>query len=166
MQLHECSKETKNKSYVPFFAYLLFYVPLKNFSLIGDITITGEGLQNLGPCSALRAGMDLYLATPAVTRGIIYFSGLIRRTAPFSRLLRLAKGCGGPILIWILTGPHSVASCDTQGDAEDIFLPGFSNVLDNMSFPGFMDFFSFTKAYTSKLHKDTDTDRTVSYLLL
>jgi hypothetical protein len=29
-----------------------------------------------------------------------------------------------------------------------------------------MDFFSFTKAYTSKLHKDTDTDRTVSYLLL
>jgi hypothetical protein len=31
--------------------YLLFYVPLKNFSL----TIAGEGLQNLGLCSALRA---------------------------------------------------------------------------------------------------------------
>jgi hypothetical protein len=30
--------------------YLLFYVPLKNISL----TITGEGLQNLGLCSALR----------------------------------------------------------------------------------------------------------------
>jgi hypothetical protein len=29
----------------------LFYVLLKNFSL----TITGEGLQNLGLCSALRA---------------------------------------------------------------------------------------------------------------
>jgi hypothetical protein len=31
--------------------YLMFYVPLKNISLI----IAGEGLQNLGLCSALRA---------------------------------------------------------------------------------------------------------------
>jgi hypothetical protein len=31
--------------------YLLFYVPLKN----GDVTIAGEGLQNLGLCSALMA---------------------------------------------------------------------------------------------------------------
>jgi hypothetical protein len=31
--------------------YLRFYVPLKNFSL----TIAGEGLHNLGLCSALRA---------------------------------------------------------------------------------------------------------------
>jgi hypothetical protein len=35
--------------------YLLFYVPLKNFSLNGDVTITGEGLQNLDLCSALMA---------------------------------------------------------------------------------------------------------------
>jgi hypothetical protein len=36
--------------------YLLFYVPLKNFSLkYGDVTIAGEGLQNFGLCSALRA---------------------------------------------------------------------------------------------------------------
>jgi hypothetical protein len=37
--------------------YLLFYVPLKNISLTvyGDVTIAGEGLQNLGLCSALRA---------------------------------------------------------------------------------------------------------------
>jgi hypothetical protein len=36
--------------------YLLFYVPLKSFSLIyGDVTITGEGLQNLGLYSELRA---------------------------------------------------------------------------------------------------------------
>jgi hypothetical protein len=37
--------------------YLGFYVPLKNFSLnvYGDVTIAGEGLQNLGLCSALRA---------------------------------------------------------------------------------------------------------------
>jgi hypothetical protein len=37
--------------------YLLSYVPLKYFQLYGDgdITIAGEGLQNLGLCSALRA---------------------------------------------------------------------------------------------------------------
>jgi hypothetical protein len=35
--------------------YLLFYVPLKIFHLYGDVTITGEGLQNLSLCSALRA---------------------------------------------------------------------------------------------------------------
>jgi hypothetical protein len=31
--------------------YLVFYVPLKNI----DVTIAGEGLQNLGLCLALRA---------------------------------------------------------------------------------------------------------------
>jgi hypothetical protein len=35
--------------------YLRFYVPLKNFHLYGDITIAGEGLENLGLCSVLRA---------------------------------------------------------------------------------------------------------------
>jgi hypothetical protein len=36
--------------------YLQFYVPLKNISLIyGDVIIAGEGLQNFGLCSALRA---------------------------------------------------------------------------------------------------------------
>jgi hypothetical protein len=36
--------------------YLRIYVPLKNFSLIyGDVAIAGEGLQNSGLCSALRA---------------------------------------------------------------------------------------------------------------
>jgi hypothetical protein len=33
--------------------YLMFYVPLKNISY-GDVTIAGEGLQNLGVCSAPR----------------------------------------------------------------------------------------------------------------
>jgi hypothetical protein len=32
------------------------------------------------------------------------FSGLIRRTAPFSHLLRHTRGCGESILTWILTG--------------------------------------------------------------
>ena len=47
----------------------------------------------------LLAERDLYRATPAVTRGL-GFSGLIRMTAPFSRLLY-----------------------DTQGDAGDLFNP-------------------------------------------
>jgi hypothetical protein len=50
----------------------------------------------------LRAGRDLYRATPAVTQDL-GFSGLIRRTAPISRLLRHTRGCGGPILTRILT---------------------------------------------------------------
>jgi hypothetical protein len=40
---------------------------------------------------------------------------------PFSRLLLHTRGCGGPILTRILTDPHSVASCDTQEDARDLF---------------------------------------------
>jgi hypothetical protein len=35
--------------------YLSFYIPLKNISLNGDVTIAGEGLQNLGLCLVLRA---------------------------------------------------------------------------------------------------------------
>ena len=53
-------------------------------------------------------------------------SDLIRRTAPFSRLLRHTRGCGGSILPRILTGPLSVAFYDTHGDAEDLFQPGSS----------------------------------------
>jgi hypothetical protein len=78
--------------------WFLFYVPLKNFHLYGDVPITGEGMVNLG----LWAGRDLYRATPAVTRGL-GFSCLIRRTATFSRLLRHTRGCDGSILTRILT---------------------------------------------------------------
>jgi hypothetical protein len=62
----------------------------------------------------LWAGRDLYRATPAVTRGL-RFSGVIRTTAPFSRLLRHTRGCRWSILTRILTGPHSVAFYDTRG---------------------------------------------------
>jgi hypothetical protein len=75
--------------------YLLLYVPLKNFSLYGDVTITGEGLQNLG--FARRSGRDLYRAIPDVTRSL-GFSGLIP-----------------------MDHPHLVASYDTQRDVEDLF---------------------------------------------
>jgi hypothetical protein len=51
----------------------------------------------------LWAGRNLYRATPAVTRDF-GFSGLIRRTAQFSRLLRHMGGCRGSILTRILMG--------------------------------------------------------------
>jgi hypothetical protein len=75
------------------------------FHLYGDVTVAGEGLQNLGLCSALRAFEQV--GSPAVTRDL-GFSGLIRRTAPFSRLLRHTRGCGGCILTRILTGLSSL----------------------------------------------------------
>jgi hypothetical protein len=85
--------------------YLRFYLPLKNISLIWRrhhcrwrATKFRPMLGTLG----LWAGRDLYRATPAVTWGL-GLCGLIRRTAKFSRLLRHAWGCGGPILTRILT---------------------------------------------------------------
>jgi hypothetical protein len=86
--------------------YLQFYVPLKNFSLIWRrhhcLWRAAKFRPMLG-AQGLWAGRDLYRATPAVTRDL-GFSGLIRRTAPFSRLLRHTRGCGRSILARILTG--------------------------------------------------------------
>jgi hypothetical protein len=102
---------------------LLFYVPLKNISLIWRRHHCQWRAAKFRPmlgAQGLWAGKDLYRATPAVKRGL-GFSGLIQRIAPISRLLRHAWGCGGPILTRILTGPLSVAFYDTQGDVEDLF---------------------------------------------
>jgi hypothetical protein len=76
------------------------------FHLYGDITITGEGLQNLGLCSALRA----------FEQGKIFIvPHLLRHRASV-----FPVSSKGP--------PHSIASYDTQGDVENLFLPGFSRV--------------------------------------
>jgi hypothetical protein len=86
--------------------YLRFYVPLKNFSLIWrrhHCLWRAAKFRPMLSTQGLWAGMDLYCATPAVTWDL-GFSGLIRRTAPFSRLLRHTRGCGGSILTRILTG--------------------------------------------------------------
>jgi hypothetical protein len=76
--------------------------------LYGDVTTAGLiRAAKFGPtlgAYGLWAGRDLYHATPAVTWDL-GFSGLIQRTAPFSRLLRHTEGCAGPILTRILTGP-------------------------------------------------------------
>jgi hypothetical protein len=85
--------------------YLLFYVPLKNFSLIWRRHHCRWRAAKFRPmlgAQGLWAGRDLYRATPAVTRDH-GFSDLIRRTAPFSRLLQHTRGCGGSILARILS---------------------------------------------------------------
>jgi hypothetical protein len=86
--------------------YLRFYLPLKNFSLIWRRHHCRWRAAKFRPmlgAQGLWAGRDLYCATPAVTQDLGFF-GLIRRTAPFSRLLRHKRGCGGSILTRILTG--------------------------------------------------------------
>jgi hypothetical protein len=90
--------------------YLRFYFPLKHFSLIWrrhHYRWRAAKFRPMLSAQGLWAGRDLYRATPAVTRGL-GFSGLIRRTAPISRLVRQTWGCGGSILTRIFTGPISL----------------------------------------------------------
>ena len=69
------------------------------FHLYGDVTITGEGLQNLGLCSALRTFEQggIFLVPHLLWHGASVF--------PVSS--------EGP--------PHLVAFYDTRGDVEDLF---------------------------------------------
>jgi hypothetical protein len=69
------------------------------FHLYGDVTIAGEGQQNLGLCSALRAFEQ---------GGVFIMPHLLRHgTSVF------LVSSEGP--------PHLIASYDTLGDVEDLF---------------------------------------------
>jgi hypothetical protein len=72
------------------------------FHLYGDVTIVGEGLQNLGLCSALRAFEQggIFIVPHLLWQGTSVFPV----SAPFSYLLRHTRGCGGSILARIFTG--------------------------------------------------------------
>jgi hypothetical protein len=65
-------------------------------------TITGDGLQNVGLCSTLRIleQGEIFIMPNLLWDGTSFFSVSSR----------------GP--------PHSAASYDTQGNVEDVFLPG------------------------------------------
>ena len=67
-------------------------------SRIHLLSIAGEGLQKLGLCSALKAFEQGGIFILQHLR----FSGLIRRTAPFCRILRHTRLCGGSFLAQIL----------------------------------------------------------------
>jgi hypothetical protein len=75
--------------------------PAQEFSLnYRDVTIAGEGLHNLGLCSAFRAFEQGSLSchTCCDTGPRFFRSHPNWRTAPYSRPLQHAWGCGGPIL--------------------------------------------------------------------
>jgi hypothetical protein len=97
--------------------YLRFYVPFKNISLIWrrhHCRWRAAKFRPMLSAQGLWAGRDLYRVTPAVTQDLV-LSGHIRSTAPFSRLLRHTRECGGSILTRILTGEGSL-SCHTCCD--------------------------------------------------
>jgi hypothetical protein len=103
-----------------FIICLLFYVPLKNFSPVSwRRHLYWWRATKFRPkfvVQDLRAGRNLYRATPTVTRGL-GFSGLIQRTAPFSCLLRHTRGCGEIILTpsRVYSTGISHAKMDNQG---------------------------------------------------
>jgi hypothetical protein len=84
---------------LPILTFYGFTPPLRIFHLYRDVTITGEGLQNLGLCSALKAFEQgrIFIVPHLLSHGISVF--------PVSSEGR----------------PHLIASCDLQGDAEDLF---------------------------------------------
>jgi hypothetical protein len=75
------------------------------FHLHGDVTIAGEGLQNLVLCSALRAFEQggIFIVPHLLRHGASVFPVPSEGPPPFSRLLRHTRGCGGSILTRILT---------------------------------------------------------------
>jgi hypothetical protein len=67
---------------------------------------------NLGLSSALKPSRrEGSLSCHICCNMGLGFSGLIRRNAPFSRLLRHTKACGGYILTRILTGKYQISPC-------------------------------------------------------
>jgi hypothetical protein len=126
--------------------YLRFYVPIKNFSLIWrrhHYQWRAAKFRPMLGAQGLWAGRDIYRATPTVTRDL-GFTGIIRRTAPFSRLLRHTRGCGGLDLYgWHLqvkiclpqgqilksTVPYGTISCSTSYESPWCVLSKSTNIL-------------------------------------
>jgi hypothetical protein len=75
------------------------------FHLYGDITITGEGLQNLGLCSALRSFEQggIFIVPHLSWHGTSVFP-VSSKGPPHSVASYDTRGCGGSILTWILMG--------------------------------------------------------------
>jgi hypothetical protein len=105
-------------SYMNFIIIYGFTSRSRIFHLYGDVTITGEGLQNLVLCSALRV-FEQGGIFPAVTREFGFFFRVSSKGPPHSVASYDTQGDVEDLL------PRSLqASYDTQGDAENLFLPG------------------------------------------
>jgi hypothetical protein len=102
----------------------LFYVPPKKINLYGDLTITSEGLQNLGLCSALRAfEQESIFILPHLWWHVASVLPVSFEGPPhlINRLLRLARLCGGPILTLSLTGPLKLIDLCSPSQAMGTF---------------------------------------------
>jgi hypothetical protein len=89
--------------------------------LYGDVTIAGDGQQNLEAYARYSGSLSRegFLSCHISYASVFPVSS--EGQPPFNRLLQLASGCRGPILTKIFMGSHSVASYDTQGGVEDLF---------------------------------------------
>jgi hypothetical protein len=78
------------------------------FHLYGYVTIAGEGLQNLGLCSALRAIEQggIFIVPHLLWHGTSVFP-VSSEGPPHLVASYDTRGCGGSILTRILTGPWS-----------------------------------------------------------
>jgi hypothetical protein len=85
MFAHSCTRSSFSVQQSSFFfivpyttlkIVLKIYITLENLSLNGDVAIAGEGLQNLGLCSALRAFELGGVFIAPHHRG--FFSGLLK----------------------------------------------------------------------------------------
>jgi hypothetical protein len=118
------------------FVYLLFYVPFEDFAFIWrrhHYRWRAAKFRPMFSAQGYWGGRVLYRATPAVTRGLS-LSGLIRRTAPFSRFLRHKRGCGGSILTPRYSHLRSrklsiTFDFSNENNPEDLFLPESSQIL-------------------------------------
>ena len=92
--------------------------PTQEYFTYMETSIAGEGLQNFGLCSALRAFEQggIFIMPHLLWHGGSFFP--VSSEGPphrLNRLLRHTRECGRSILTRILTGPVSVAFYDTQG---------------------------------------------------
>jgi hypothetical protein len=98
--------------------YLLFYVPLKNFSRIWrhhHYQWRAVKSRPMFGAQGLWAGRDFQFVPHLLQLQDLNFYCLIWSTIPFNHLLQLvSRECGGLIVIRIIRGPHSIASSMTH----------------------------------------------------
>ena len=79
----QCVKRDHDKTIRQLIDWLIIYGFIARIiHLYGDVTITDEGLQNLGLCSALRVFEQFYDSATSVVTWSLNFSGLIQHSAP------------------------------------------------------------------------------------
>jgi hypothetical protein len=93
------------------------------FHIYGDVTITSEGLQNLGLCLALSAFEQgrIFIVSHLLWQGTSVFP-VSSKGLPHSVFSYDAQGGKDNLFLTrILIGLQSIASYDIQGDVDDLF---------------------------------------------